>query len=144
LNVTPHIVVPDAGEAPAWYARAFGAEERSRVPLPGGRVMTVELAIGSSVLDVGSEFPDFGILSPRSIGGTATVLQIETDDARSLWARAVETGAEARGGLGEQFWGELQGQLVDPFGHRWNVAQRLRGVPHDEIVAAAAEVFGRA
>jgi PhnB protein len=39
------------------------------------------------------------------------------------------------------FWGERHGQLEDPFGHRWNVSQHLRDVPHDEIVAAAAIAF---
>jgi PhnB protein len=43
--------------------------------------------------------------------------------------------------LAEQFWGELHGQIVDPFGHRWNVAQRLRDVPADEIAAVAARLF---
>jgi PhnB protein len=38
--------------------------------------------------------------------------------------------------------GERHGQLTDPFGHRWNIAQKLREVPHDEIVAAAAQAFG--
>jgi PhnB protein len=40
------------------------------------------------------------------------------------------------------FLGERQGQVTDPFGHRWNVAQRLREVPPDEIAAAAARMFG--
>jgi PhnB protein len=44
--------------------------------------------------------------------------------------------------LADQFWGERHGQLTDPFGHRWNLAQRLRDVPQDEIVAAAARAFG--
>jgi PhnB protein len=144
VNVTAHIVVPDAGEAASWYARAFGSVERSRVPLPGGRAMTVELEIGDSSVHVGSEFPDFGIVSPLSIGGTATVLQIQTHDAEALWARALEAGAEPRGELADQFWGERHGQLTDPFGHRWNVAQRVREVPHEEVVAAAARVFGEA
>jgi PhnB protein len=140
-SVSPHIVVADAAAAADWYARAFGARERSRVPLPGGRVMTVELAIGDSDIHVGSEFPDAGILSPQSIGGTATVLQINTDDADALFARALAAGAEVRHELADQFWGERHGQLTDPFGHRWNVAQRLREVPADEIAAAAAAIF---
>jgi PhnB protein len=44
--------------------------------------------------------------------------------------------------IAEQFWGELHGQSVDPFGHRWNIAQRLREVSADEIAAAAAKLFG--
>jgi PhnB protein len=142
MKVTAHIVVGDAAEAAEWYARAFGAHERDRIPLPGGRTMSVEVAVGDSVIHVGSEFPDFGIVSPLTVGGTATVLQIETDDARTLWARAVDAGAEVHKELGETFWGELHGQLLDPFGHRWNVAQRIREVPREEIEKAAAVAFG--
>jgi PhnB protein len=142
MNIAAHIVVPDAAEACAWYADAFGARELSRIPLPGDRVMSVELAFGDSVVHVGSEFPEMGIVSPLAIGGTATVLQINTDDADGLWTRALTAGAEARHELADAFWGERHGQLTDPFGHRWNVAQRLRDVPQDEIVAAAAQAFG--
>jgi PhnB protein len=142
MDVAAHIVVPDAAEASAWYAEAFGASERSRIPLPGGRVMTVELAFGASVVHVGSEFPEMGIVSPRAIGGTATVLQINTDDADALWRRALDAGAVPRHELADAFWGERHGQLGDPFGHHWNIAQRIRDVPHDEIVAAAARMFG--
>ena len=141
MNLTPHIVVTDADAAAAWYARAFGAEERSRVPLPGGKVMTIELAIGDSSLHVASEFADAGVVSPLTIGGSATVLQIQTDDADALWARALDAGAEARHELADQFWGERHGQIVDPFGHRWNIAQHQRDVPHDEVVQAAAAIF---
>jgi PhnB protein len=142
MHVSAHIVVPDADEASAWYARAFGATERSRIPLPGGKVMTAEVAFGDSVVHVGSEFPELGILSPLAIGGTATVLQIDTDDADAFWRRALDAGANAHHELADTFWGERHGQLTDPFGHRWNIAQRMRDVPHDEIVAAAAQAFG--
>ncbi len=142
VNVAAHIVVPDAAEASTWYASAFGARELNRIPLPGAKVMTIELAFGDSVVHVASEFPQMGILSPLAIGGTATVLQINTDDADGLWARALGAGAEPRQELADTFWGERHGQLTDPFGHRWNVAQRVRDVPHDEVVAAAAQAFG--
>jgi PhnB protein len=142
MNLAPHIVVTDADAASAWYAQAFGAEERSRVPLPGGRVMTLELAIGDSSLHVASEFADAGVLSPLTIGGTATVLQIQTDDADALWARALGAGAEVRHELADQFWGERHGQVVDPFGHRWNIAQRIRDVTPEELESGAAKAFG--
>jgi PhnB protein len=144
VDVTAHIVVPDAGAAAEWYAQAFGAVEESRIPLPGGSVMTVELRFGDDIVNVASEFPDAGIVSPLTIGGTATVLQLATDDADALWARALEAGAEPRHELADQFWGERHGQLTDPFGHRWNVAQRLRYVPPEEVAAAAAQIFGGA
>src|SRR6266545_539696 len=142
MNVSAHIVVPEAAEAAEWYAKAFGARERSRIPLPGGRLMTVVLSFGDSHVHVGSEFPEAGILSPLRIGGTATVLQIDTDDVDAAWVRAVDAGAQIRHELADQFWGERHGQLVDPFGHRWNLAQHMRDVSPEEVERAAAAAFG--
>jgi PhnB protein len=141
MEIDAHTVVPDGDAAAAWYARAFGAEEESRIPLPGGKVLSVVLRFGSSRVHVASEFPEFGVVSPLTIGGTATVLQINTDDADALWARALEAGAQVHHEIADQFWGERHGQLTDPFGHRWNIAQHLRDIPADEIAAAAARMF---
>jgi PhnB protein len=143
-TVTPHIVVGDALDASQWYADALGAEERNRITLPGGMVMTVELWFGDSAVMVASEFPDMGIISPLTLGGTASVLQIYADDVDSVWKRALDAGAEVRHPLSEAFWGDRHGQITDPFGHRWNLAQHVRDVGPDEIAAAAAEAFGGA
>jgi PhnB protein len=141
-KVSAHIIVPDAAAACEWYRHAFGASEVQRVPLPGGGVMTVEIAIGDSRVHLGSEFPDAGILSPLSIGGTATVLQLDTEDADALWSRALAAGAQVHHELADQFWGERHGQITDPFGHRWNIAQRIREVSAEELAAGAAAAFG--
>jgi PhnB protein len=141
-TITPHIVVGDAAEASDWYAKAFGAEERSRIPLPDGKLMTVELWIGDSAVMVASEFPEVGILSPLTVGGTATVLHIYTDNVDAAWERAIAAGAEERNPLADMFWGDRHGQLTDPFGHRWNLAQHIRDVPPEEVEAAAADAFG--
>ena len=42
MKLSVHLV--DGG----WYARAFGAQERSRIPLPGGTVMVVEVDFGGA------------------------------------------------------------------------------------------------
>jgi PhnB protein len=142
MKIDAHIVVRDAARAADWYARALGAEERSRIPLPGGKLMSVELTFGESTVMVADEFPEAGILSPLSIGGTATVLNITTDDVDSLWQRALDAGAEVLHPLEDAFWGDRHGQITDPFGHRWGLAQHIRDVPHDEVVSAAAKAFG--
>jgi PhnB protein len=54
----------------------------------------------------------------------------------------VEAGAEVLHPLQDQFWGDRHGQLTDPYGHRWGLAQHLRDVPPEEVVRAAAEAFG--
>lgn len=141
-TITPHIVVRDAARAVEWYKAALGAEERSRIPVPGGKLMSVELRLGDSAVMIADEFPEMGVLSPLSIGGTAVVLHISTEDADTLWQRAVDAGAEVLHPLQDAFWGDRQGQLADPFGHRWGIATHVRDVPHDEVVRAAAAAFG--
>jgi PhnB protein len=142
MIVTPHIVVRDASRAADWYKRALGAEERSRVPLPGGKVMTVELWFGDSPVMIADEFPDLGIVSPLTLGGTYGALHLTTSDVDTLWQRALDAGAEVFHPLGDTFWGERFGQIIDPFGHRWGMATHLRDVPADEVARAAAEMFG--
>ena len=104
--------------------------------------MSLQLHIGESSLHVADEFPEMDVLAPPTIGGSAVVLGLEVEDAEAVFARAVAAGAtRSASRLGDMFWGDLHGQLEDPFGHRWNVGQHLRDVPHDEVVAAANQAF---
>ena len=142
MTISPHIVVRGAEQAGAFYADAFGAVEVERIPVPDGRLLSLQLRLGDQLLAVADEFPEMGVLAPPSIGGTPVVLRLEVDDAQAVFDRAVAAGAQVRQPLGDTFWGDRHGQLEDPFGHRWNVSQHVRDVPHDEVVAAAAALFG--
>src|SRR4051794_32621090 len=141
MPITPHIVVQGAERAVTFYRDAFGAEEIDRIPTPDGRLMSVQLRLDDGTLHVADEFPEMGVLAPPTIGGTPVVLSLEVADADAVFARAVAAGAHVRQPLQDTFWGDRHGQLEDPYGHRWNVSQHMRDVPHDEIVAAAAQLF---
>jgi PhnB protein len=104
--------------------------------------MQIELRFGDSTVMIADEFPEFGAVSPQTLGGTYGALTISTDDVDALWARALSAGAEVHAPLQDAFWGERHGQILDPFGHRWGLAQHVRDVPQDEIVRQAAAVFG--
>jgi PhnB protein len=143
-DVTAHIVVGDAARAAEWYERALGAQIGSRIPVPDGRFMQIELVFGDSQVMIADEFPEFGAVSPLTLGGTYGALTITTDAADVLWERALAEGAQVHSPLQDAFWGERHGQIVDPFGHRWGLAQHLEDVPQDEIVRRAAELFAAA
>jgi PhnB protein len=104
--------------------------------------MQIELRFGDSTVMIADEFPELGVVSPLSVGGTVGALAIHTDDVDALWERALEAGAEVSVPLQEMFWGDRHGEIFDPFGHRWGLAQHLRDVPAEEIRAAAAAMFG--
>jgi PhnB protein len=141
MVINPHIVVQGAERAAVFYAEAFGAHEVSRIPTPDGRLMSVVLRVGETQLHVADEFPEMGVLAPPTIGGTAVVLGLDVDDAEAVFAQAVAAGATVRQPIAEMFWGDKHGQVEDPFGHRWNVAQHLHDVPQEDVVAAAARLF---
>jgi PhnB protein len=140
-DVTPHLVVDDAARAAEWYRSVFDAEERGRIEVPGGKLMQVELRFGDSQVMLADEFPDLGVVSPLTVGGTATVLHFSTSDADGVWQRAVAAGADVRQPLHEAFWGERYGQITDPFGHRWGIAQHVRDVPREELLRAVDDAF---
>ncbi|MBV8720434.1 MAG: VOC family protein [Chloroflexi bacterium] len=141
MCITPHIVVQGADNAAAFYRAAFDAEEVDRIPVPDGRFMSIQLRLGNATLHIADEFPEMGVLAPPTIGGSPVVLALEVDDANAVFARAVAAGAEVRQPVADMFWGDRHGQLEDPFGHRWNISQHVRDVPHDDMVAAAARAF---
>ncbi len=142
MPITPHIVVQGAEGAVAFYRDAFGAVEVDRIPTPDGRLMSVQLRVGDAVFHVADEFAEMGVLAPPTIGGTPVVLSLDAADAEAVFAQAVAAGAQVRQPLQEMFWGDLHGQLEDPYGHHWNISQHLRDVPHEQVVAGAALAFG--
>ncbi|HEX8006855.1 MAG TPA: VOC family protein, partial [Trebonia sp.] len=98
---------------------------------------------GDSRLAIADEFPDMGIISPLTLGGTYGALHLAVEDADAAWQRAIDAGAKVFEPLHDAFWGDRTGQFIDPFGHRWAIDQHLRDVPHDEVARLAAAAFGQ-
>jgi PhnB protein len=134
-TLTQHLVTRDPDAASAWYSSVLGATETSRIVLPGGQVLTIELAFAD-------EFPTIGIVSPLTLGGTYGALHLAVDDVDAVWALAMAAGATEFEPVHDAFWGDRTGQFIDPFGHRWALDQHLYDVPHDEVERLAAEAFG--
>lgn len=142
-TLTVHVVARDPSAAAAWYRLVLDAVEEGRITLPGGRVLSVELRFGDTKMAVGDEFPDLGIVSPLTLGGTYGALHLAVADAAAVWRRALVAGAKVFEPLHEAFWGERTGQFIDPFGHRWAIDQHVRDVPAEEVARLAAEAFGQ-
>ncbi|MEU6750560.1 VOC family protein [Spirillospora sp. NPDC046719] len=141
-QIAIHLVVGDPDQAASWYAEAFGARETSRLTLPGGRTLTVELLLGDTVLAVAGEMPERGMRTPAALGGTPAALHVEVSDVDAASARALRAGATVFEPVHDAFWGDRTGQFLDPFGHRWALDQHVRDVSQEEIAERAAELFG--
>jgi PhnB protein len=143
-DLTWHCVVSDPDAAARWYSDTLGAEEIDRIVLPGDMILSIDLRFRDSRISISGEFPDLGIVSPLTLGGTYGALHFAVQNVDALWARVLAAGVEVFEPLHDAFWGERTGQFIDPYGHRWALSQHLRDVPHDEVVRLAAEAFGAA
>lgn len=138
-TVTPGITVKDAARALDFYREAFGAEELSRMPMPDGSIMHAEIKIGDSVIMLADENPQWGNKSPKTLGGTPSSLHVYVDDADKAFNRAVKAGCEVVMPIDNVFWGDRYGSVVDPFGHQWGIAHRVKEMSEEEMQKAAAE-----
>ena len=138
-SITPHLVCRGAADAIAFYAKAFGAVELARLPVPDGRLMHALIKIGDSPLMLVDEFPEQGCQGPQALKGSPVTLHLYVTDVDATVARAVEAGARITMPIADMFWGDRYGRLEDPFGHQWSVATHMRDVSPEEIAASSGK-----
>ena len=141
-RVSPYLCVDDAAAAIAFYEKVFGATERMRIPAGEGKLGHAEIVVGTGVIMLSDEYPEMGVLGPKSIGGTAVTISMYVEDVDATYARAVEAGAEPTRPVEDQFYGDRSGQFVDPFGHRWSVATHIEDLTPEQINERAAAMLG--
>ena len=134
-SVTPYIVVKGAAKALDFYARAFGAKEKLRLPM-GDIIGHAEILIGDSHVMLADEMDPHK--SPRSLGGTPVSLMIYTDDVDAMFKRAIAAGGKQVRPVEDQFYGDRTGVLEDPFGHVWSIATHVEDVSDEEIARRMA------
>jgi PhnB protein len=137
-SVTPYLIVKGGARAIEFYERAFAARELFRLMQPDGRVGHAELEIGDSRVMLADEHPEIGALSPQSIGGSPVTIHLYVEDVDATVARAVEAGAKITRPVADQFYGDRNGGVTDPFGHVWFVATHKEDVPAEELERRAA------
>src|SRR5271156_6308828 len=110
-SATAYLIVNDAARAIEFYKQAFGATETMRLHGPGERIGHAEIRIGNSNIMLADEFPDFGAVSPETLGGSPVKIHLQVDDVDAVAARAVAAGARVVQPVQDQFYGERSGQF---------------------------------
>jgi PhnB protein len=134
----PYLIVRGGARALDFYAKAFGAVERMRMPGPDGSIGHAEFSIGSSVVMLADESPDMGFKSPDTLGSTPVSLMFYVADVDAAFAKATAAGAVVQRPVKNQFYGDRSGTLTDPFGHVWTIATHVEDVSPEEMARRAA------
>jgi PhnB protein len=132
-SMSPYLIVKGATAAITFYGKAFGAELLFSLKDPSGKVGHAELEIGDSRFMLADEYPDFGALSPVTIGGTPVSIHLYVANVDEITARAVEAGATLLRPVSDEFFGDRVALVADPFGHKWHLATRKEDVTPEEM-----------
>jgi PhnB protein len=121
--IVPYLAVRDAAAAIDFYIRAFGAEEKLRVPGENGRgIMHAEVRIGAGTVMLTDPAPSLGFNPPapgeRAPVGIMVALPTPAE-VDALFRRATEAGGEPETEPRDEPWGARFAGIVDPWGHRW-------------------------
>jgi uncharacterized glyoxalase superfamily protein PhnB len=133
----------DPKAALAWLERAFGFEVTMAIdgPPDAPEMCHYEMSCaGQGRVMVGGEWAEWA-RSPASVGGVNTqVLHVELPGGLDEHCeRARAAGAVIAAEPADQFYGDRTYRAVDPEGHRWTFAARVRDVTRAEAEAAIGQ-----
>ncbi len=138
-TATPCLTIDGAARAIEFYKKAFGASEVMRFA-HGDKIGHAEIQIGDSKIMLSDEFPEMGVRSPQTVGGSPTAIYLYVDNVDAVADRAVTQGAKMVRPVEDKFYGDRSGTFQDPFGHVWHLATHKEDVPEAEL-RKRAEAF---
>jgi PhnB protein len=129
-TVTPYLVIQGAAQAIEYYKKVFGATETVRMPGPDGKIGHAELKIGNSIIMLADENPSMGQghTSAATIGASPVSLYVYLPNVDDVVKRAAAEGAKILRPVQDQFYGDRNGFIQDPFGHLWGIATHVEDV----------------
>lgn len=125
--VFPRLIVRGADAAIEFCQNSFGVELVERFAEPDGLVGYARLTLGDFSLAVSEEMPDWGWISPLSLGGSPVLIQLELEDCDMVAEKMLEAKAEVVIPIKDRPYGKREGRIRDPFGHLWILSQQVAG-----------------
>ncbi|MGH9665668.1 MAG: VOC family protein [Bryobacteraceae bacterium] len=138
-TLTPSFAVKDAARAVEFYKQAFGAKELGIMRDPGGVVHHAELMIGDSPIMLG-QHGDADVHDPKRLPLVSSYVYVE--DADRVHRQALAAGAKEIYPMKDQFYGNREGGVEDPFGIVWWIATRKEEVSGEELQKRASLAHG--
>jgi len=127
--VVPFLYVQGIDAALDFYETVFGFT-RTNVNEEHGKTLHAELLYQDRIVAMvapSGMHAEAGISPASADRESFTELLIYVDDADACYARALEAGAVGVKEPMDVIWGERLGNIRDPDGYRWLLAQNLNG-----------------
>jgi PhnB protein len=124
-RVTPYLVVADGEGLLTFLQNAFQAEVLTRTLRPDGAIANAEVRVGDSMLMVAQA------REPWKPMPTGFYLYVPDTDA--VYQAAVAAGGVSTLEPSDQFYGDRNAGVQDPWGNNWWIATHIEDVDEAEI-----------
>ncbi len=132
-RVIPYILYADAAAALEFLCKAYGFEERMRMPGPDGKIMHAEVGYQGNSVMLGTAMKDLGHASPRELPARHGMIVCYVDDVDAHYARAKAAGAKIMAEPEDQFFGDRTYRTAEPEGHEWAFHTHVRDVAPEDM-----------
>jgi PhnB protein len=79
------------------------------------------------------EYPEMGYFGPKGGERPPVSIHVYVEDVDAIYQRALAAGATSQRAPEDQFYGDRNAQIRDPFGHSWFLSTRIEEVSADEM-----------
>ncbi|KTD18492.1 Predicted enzyme related to lactoylglutathione lyase [Legionella lansingensis] len=138
-TITPYLIVKNAAKAIEFYKAVFGAKELMCMPGPNNSVGHAELTIGESKFMLADECPDMDAKAPSAYGGSPVGIHLYVKDVDAIVNQAIKHGAKLTQNVEDRFYGDRNGTIEDPFGHKWHISTHIEDVSEEEVMKRMQE-----
>lgn len=117
-----------------FLTRAFEATVKDKFQAPNGTVGHANVQIGDSVVECSEVHGQWG---PR-----VATIHLYVSDVDAVYQNSLKVGARSIGEPKDQFYGERNGGVIDPWGNCWYIATQTEELTLEEVHRRAATQTG--
>jgi PhnB protein len=125
IYFAPQLFIPAGVKDLDFYSRAFGAEIKRKWCNDDNSIHVAELSIEGVIFHLHEETPRTGMFSPGKYQSSTVIIGMFVPDVDAVMKRAIAAGAVEVSPAQDYDYGYRQGEMLDPFGHRWMIEKQI-------------------
>ena len=132
-TVTPYMAVKGVDRLISFIETVFGGKEVLRMGGSEGKIAHAEMMIGDSKIMMGEPIDENKIMP--------AMLNVYVPDCDAVYKKAIAAGGKTSREPEDQFYGDRNAAVMDPFGNHWFIATHIEDVSDEETQRRASAAY---
>ena len=120
----PQLFINNGVKDISFYATAFGAIQELCFYNEDGSIHVAELSINGAIFHLHEVTKSYFFI-PQKYNGTTAIIGLFVPDVDTVMHTAITAGATEINPAKDYEYGYRQGEIEDPFGHRWLIQKKI-------------------